>query len=269
MPLRALLVAAMVGVLGCGRRAVPATGAARDSGSSAVGVPAPSVRIPDSTMQLLVATTASWDATDATLRLWQRASASAPWEPVGDAWPAVVGRTGLAWGRGLHGDGPPSGRPGPLKHEGDGTSPAGIFALGPTYGYAAAPPPGARLPYTTATSTWRCVDDPASTHYTRLLDERTVTIDWTSREDLRRDDDAYRWIIDVRHNPAAVAGGGSCIFLHVWSGPGTSTAGCTAMAEPILTSLLTRLEPAAQPLYVILPAAEYTALAPIWHLPRP
>jgi L,D-peptidoglycan transpeptidase YkuD (ErfK/YbiS/YcfS/YnhG family) len=226
------------------------------------------VRVPESTTQLLVGITADWDATDATLRLWERDEARGAWRAVGEAWPAVVGRSGLAWGRGAHGDGPPAGQPGPRKHEGDGTSPAGLFAIGPSFGYADAPPAGARLPYTTATASWRCVDDPASRFYNRLLDERTVTIDWSSREELRRDDDAYRWIIEVRHNADGSPGAGSCIVLHVWSGAGSSTAGCTAMEAPRLEALLTRLDPAAAPMFVLLPRDVYAALAIAWQLPR-
>ncbi|HVV81833.1 MAG TPA: hypothetical protein VHE35_02095, partial [Kofleriaceae bacterium] len=175
---------------------------------------------------------------------------------------------GLAWGRGLHGDGAPA-RPGPVKAEGDGKSPAGIFDLGGAWGYAAAAPAGARLPYTAATASWQCVDDPASSHYNRLLDASAVAVDWSSHEDLRRDDDVYRWLVEVKHNAAATPGAGSCIFLHVWRGPGTSTAGCTAMDEPRLESLLVWLDPAAHPRFVLLPAADYAAVWQPWALPPP
>ncbi|MBZ0233219.1 MAG: hypothetical protein K8M05_12885 [Deltaproteobacteria bacterium] len=168
---------------------------------------------------------------------------------------------------GLHGDGAPAGRPGPLKQEGDGKSPAGIFALGPAFGYAPAAPAGARIPYTPVDARWRCVDDPTSAVYNRILDERTVTRDWSSAEDMRRADALYAWVVEVGHNRAAVPGGGSCIFLHVWGGPGDPTVGCTAMDHDVLASLLTTLDPAANPVLVQLPAAEYDALAPTWRLP--
>ena len=41
---------------------------------------------------------------------------------------AILGYAGAAWGRGLHGDGAPAGRSGPVKREGDGRSPAGIHS---------------------------------------------------------------------------------------------------------------------------------------------
>ena len=276
-------VAVMFGLLACAGReprakaekdASPSTGVAalgRSPKPEARGPsdPArgPDVRVPDRTTQLLVGVTDGWDATDATLRLWRRDDAASAWQPVGETWPAVVGRAGVAWGRGLHGDRPPAGQDGAVKREGDGRSPAGLFAIGAAWGYDAAPPAGTRVPYTMATDAWRCVDDPASAHYTRLLDERTVTIDWASREELRRDDELYRWIVLVDHNPDATPGAGSCIFLHVWDGPGSSTSGCTAMEEPRLAALLARLDPAAHPAFVLLPRAAYAALATAWTLP--
>ena len=51
--------------------------------------------------------------------------------PSGEAIPAVVGRNGLAWGRGVRTD-LPAGEP--QKREGDGRAPAGIFKLGPAFG---------------------------------------------------------------------------------------------------------------------------------------
>lgn len=261
----------MVAAVGC-KRSKPAF-PADAAGAAAPGHP-PSddssenrtVRIPDQTRELVVAVVPDWDATTATLTHWRRAGAG--WVADGTPWPAVIGHAGAAWGLGLHGDGAPEGRAGPVKQEGDGRSPAGIFAIGPTFGYAAAAPTGAHVSYTPVTPTWRCVDDPASSHYTGIFDEAGVVKDWTSAEDLRRDDDLYRWVVEIRHNRAAVPEGGSCIFLHVWSGPRSTTIGCTAMAAPDLERLIAGLDPAARPLFVLLPAAELAALAGPWGVPQ-
>jgi len=57
-------------------------------------------------------------------------------EPCWRSNPRELGRAGLAWGLGLHGN-PPF--PGPIKREGDGRSPAGAFELSSAFGYAPRP----------------------------------------------------------------------------------------------------------------------------------
>lgn len=219
--------------------------------------------IPAATHQLITGVIADWNATRVTLRRWHRDGAA--WVADGAAWQAVIGK-GAAWGAGLHGAGPPAGRDGPSKHEGDGKSPAGVFALRGSYGYAAKPPAKAVLPYTQVTADWQCVDDAASAHYTQILDRRQAgEVDWKSAEAMRRRDALYTWVIDIAHNPAAHAGDGSCIFFHVWRGASSPTVGCTAMPEAKLTTMLAGLEPSA--VYVLLPRAEYDAFAGPWSLP--
>lgn len=218
--------------------------------------------IPADAEHLITGVVADWTATDATLRHYRRDHGR--WVRVGEPWPAVIGRTGAAWGVGLHGSGAPAGHAGPLKHEGDGKSPAGVFALRGSYGYAAAPPAGSTLPYHQAVATTECVDDPASRHYNSIV-TRDAGADWKSAEQMRRPDELYTWVIDIAHNPAATPGAGSCIFFHVWHGAGSTTVGCTAMDEPRLADLLASLDPHA--VYVLLPAAEYEALATAWQLP--
>ncbi len=222
--------------------------------------------LPAAATHLVTAIVADWDATDATLRLWSRRDPSAGWQPVGEPWPAVVGRAGTGWGAGLHGRGAPAGRPGTVKREGDGKSPAGVFVLRAAFGYASDAPSGTRTPYTRVTDTWRCIDDPTSSHYNVVLDERTTTKDWSSAEDMKRGDDLYAWVVEVAHNAQRTPGDGSCIFLHLWGGPGSTTSGCTAMAEDRLAWLLATLP--AESVLVLLPQAEYTALADRWGLPR-
>lgn len=217
------------------------------------------------TTQLVSGIVSDWTSTKVELRLWQRDAAG--WHAVGDPWPAVVGYNGTAWGAGLHGDGSPSGRGGPIKREGDGKSPAGVFAIDAAYGYAAQPPPGTQMPYTPLDDGWRCVDDPASQHYATVLDQRTVSVDWKSAEEMRRNDPLYTWVLNVAHNTRHRPGAGSCIFLHVWEDPDGKTLGCTAMAEPELSRLLARLDPQRAPVFVLLPRGEYDALASAWGLP--
>ena len=241
-----------------------------DAATSTIdATPAPAAGpIPADARLLLVSTSQSWKATATELALWKRATAAEPWAKI-RAWRGSLGYGGLAWGAGFHGAGAPTGRTGPVKREGDGASPAGVFALGPTFGYGPTPPANARSPYTQVDDQWYCVDDPASTFYNQIVDMRTLDKkDWSSAEEMRRKDVQYTWVIDVAHNRMGfVPKGGSCIFLHVWRSPGSSTTGCTAMEETDITALLADLDPAQAPVLVQLPAAEYAALATAWHLP--
>src|SRR5437763_12512170 len=46
---------------------------------------------------------------------------------------------------------------------------------------------------------------------------------------------------DIAEETGAVPGGGSCIFMHIWEGLGSSTVGCTALDKDLLTKLLVAL----------------------------
>ena len=241
-------------------RAAGAAGATSATGADGAGG---ADVIPATARQLVTGVVADWTSTAVTLRRWRRHAGA--WIAGGDAWQGVIGKTGAAWGSGLHGDGAPGGRTGPSKREGDGKSPAGAFEIRGVYGYAAGPPPATVLPYTQVTAGWQCVDDPASRHYTQILDRARLAVDWTSAEAMRRDDELYTWVIDIAHNRAAASGAGSCIFFHVWRGPASSTTGCTAMPEPRLAQLIGGLDATA--VYVLLPRAEYDTFAAPWDLP--
>ena len=217
-------------------------------------------------LQAVVVLTEGWEATSATLQRYERAAPDSEWRAVGEAVPAMVGRTGLAWGQGLHGE--PG--DGPVKREGDGKAPAGIFRLESAFGYAAADSvPWIQLPYAGTDASVECVDDPRSRSYNRLVDRDTIPEpDWASHEEMRRQDGIYRLGVWVDHNAApAVPGGGSCIFLHIWRAPGVPTVGCTAMADADLEALLSWLDPRRRPVLVQAPRAGYERLRTALALP--
>jgi L,D-peptidoglycan transpeptidase YkuD (ErfK/YbiS/YcfS/YnhG family) len=265
---RALLLLAIL--VACDRKS-----SAPPPASTSTALPSRGYSIPRQTKQLVTAVVDDWTTTHAQLRLWQRTAVPSGqeagalgsmtrggWEPVGEAWPAVLGKAGTAWGIGLS----PAGREGPVKKEGDMKSPAGVFAFRSVYGYADDVPKTWHMLYEQSTDL-ECVDDPASDYYTKIVDRKQVASDWQSSEQMRREDALYEWVLDVAHNADAKPGAGSCIFLHVWSGPEATTAGCTAMDKAKLEALLAKLDPANQPLYVLLPKPEYRAVASTWGLP--
>ncbi len=225
-----------------------------------------------SSRQLIVVTTANWNAVNGRLRRYQRSETNGVWREIGGAISVVVGRNGMAWGRNGSDDWSKLAGPGdPVKKEGDGRSPAGIFKLSSAFGYAAKEQAGeVKLPYLQATKTLECVDDPQSKNYNRVIERGSVAVpDWQSSEQMRRHDDQYRWGVIVDHNYASPeAGCGSCIFLHIWSAAGKGTAGCTAMESAKMEELLFWLDPKKNPVIVQLPQSEFARLQKSWQLPR-
>ena len=84
---------------------------------------------------------------------------------------------------------------------------------------------------------------------------------------MRRKDALYTLVIETKHNAAAKAGAGSCIFLHVWRDAQSPTVGCTAMPQDRLRWLLGKIDPAQHPAFVLLPRSVYAELANSWDLP--
>jgi len=215
--------------------------------------------------QLITVISADWDATSARLQRHERHGDA--WRNVGDPVDVSLGRSGSAWGRGLH-----PRQDGPQKREGDGRAPAGLFAIGVAFGSATSAATG--LEYQTMQASHYCIDVPDSPLYTRIVDAQVVGIEAIkgSTEPMRRDlqsspDDLYQLGFVIEHNADAAANAGSCIFAHVWRGPDHPTAGCTAMSLSHLQALLGWLNKEHQPRFVLLPAERYAALVSEWDLP--
>jgi hypothetical protein len=226
--------------------------------------------------QMIIVVTPGWDAIEGRLERFERADPHESWRSLGEPIPIVVGSKGMGWGVGLIDARSPGVRieTEPIKIEGDGKSPAGVFALGTAFGYAAQPLAGIKLPYLALTPSVECVDDASSKNYNRIVDRSTVLPDWNSSEHMRDVGESYRWGIVIDHNatvPGRAAprpGDGSCVFLHIWRSADQGTAGCTAMARNNLESLLLWLDPSRLPVIVQLPELEYRRLAGPWGLPQ-
>jgi D-alanyl-D-alanine dipeptidase len=249
------------------------------AGSLAVSAQVASTE-PDAFMQstqMILVTSSDWNAVGGRLQRYQRDISRDMWRPVGVPISVVVGKNGMGWGLGIiaTNDAKVRKTSDPVKKEGDGKSPAGVFALGAAFGYASQPLRGSKMPYLNLTPSIECVDDSGSKYYNQVIDRSAVTPDWDSSEHMRSVGEAYRWGIVIDHNGAVtipntnppVARGGSCVFLHIWGGPKLGTAGCTAMSENDLEVMLAWLDPKRKPLLVQMPAAEYERLAHHWGLP--
>lgn len=186
----------------------------------------------------------------AELFLLVRQDGHSPWRVDQGPIPVTLGRSGLAWGVGEHRAPRPEGFR--EKREGDGCSPAGIFRVPFVFGIAPeaaarVEAPALTLPYTHLGDSIIGVDDPESQYYNQVVDSNLVPRDWNSHEPMNRFKVLYRWGAFIAHNPEGVPNFGSCIFIHIWPGPGEPTAGCTGMADADVVRVLTWLDPAKEP----------------------
>lgn len=218
-------------------------------------------------LQAVVVTTKDWNTFQGEARLYERKNTRAKWKAVGESFPVVIGKNGMAWGEGLHSLPSDTGRM-LMKTEGDGKSPAGIFALTSAFG-AGEKPDFAKLPYTRLEESTECVDDVKSSKYNKIVDRyRVGNFDWKSSEKMLEVGEQYDLGVFVAHNSNPVQnGGGSCIFLHVWKNSETGTAGCTAMPRETIEKVLGWLKPEKNPVLIQLPQDSYDNYQTKWKLP--
>jgi L,D-peptidoglycan transpeptidase YkuD (ErfK/YbiS/YcfS/YnhG family) len=224
-------------------------------------------QLPPASTQLILGVSGDWDDSHAVLQCWERRDGL--WVRVGEAWPSRLGARGLAWGKGLH----PAGMVGPEKREGDQRAPAGIFQLGDVYAYdpQIRARPGLKIHQVTEKDLW--VEDVQSPYYNqhRQLPNRGPQTEWEKKQQMRLHDPAHSLKLFIKHNAGAgtVPGAGSSIFFHIWREAGAKAShGCTVMSEERLRQLLAWIDPAKQPLYVLLPEKVYREKKAIWALPE-
>ena len=217
--------------------------------------------------QLVVVLTDDWNSTKGRMIYYERDLLGDSWYSKSEQISITIGKSGLAWGRGLHGyllgDGP-------HKREGDGKSPAGVFVLSSVYGYEE-PQNVAylKMPYIYANSNCFCIDDPNSEYYNLIVDSTLVSNpDWVSRERMKLSNDLYKWGVVINHNrEPRIKGEGSCIFFHVTDSKDNPTGGCTVLTEELLFEMIKWLDEEKQPVLIQLPLQEYQNLKTAWKLP--
>ena len=220
---------------------------------------AQNVDITSGAKKLIVVTTPGWNDVNGTMTRYERKGKG--WKKVADPIAIVVGKNGMAWDD--HFDARSMDAAAPIKHEGDGRSPAGVFRISHSFGFAPKITSGEF--YLPITPTTECVDDVNSKYYNQIVDRMNIKdVDWNSSEKMRQVD-GYRYGGVVGYNDPATAGRGSCIFLHIWGGRGQGTAGCTAMPDADAQGLLRWLD--EKTVLVQMPKAEYERIKSGLQLP--
>jgi D-alanyl-D-alanine dipeptidase len=216
-------------------------------------------------LQAVVVTTKDWDAVTGTATLFERKNEKSDWKAVGESFPVVVGRSGLAWAELLTADLDMA----KIKQEGDNNSPAGLFPLTESFG-TGSKPNAVELSYTRLDKYTECVDDVKSHFYNRIVNRMQVgNLDWKSSEKMLTVGEQYGLGIFVAYNSYPVEKGrGSCIFLHVWKDAATGTSGCTAMERRNLERIVAWASPAKNPYLVQMPANIYKKREKAWKLPK-
>src|SRR5882757_6416788 len=88
--------------------------------------------------RLVLVTAPTMNDMAATMRLYERASASEAWHALGDTEPATIGRTGMGWSQFFT---KLARRGEPIKVEGDKRAQAGIYSIGRSFGILASSRP--------------------------------------------------------------------------------------------------------------------------------
>ena len=188
--------------------------------------------------QLVVVTAPSWTSTTGSLNTYEKVDGG--WRTVHVGLVVRLGRNGLN-----------------ANHrEGDGTTPAGSFALSGVMGRQ--PDPGVRFPYRQIVPGDCWISDVTSPSYNQLVTASPCT---RPNEDLFAIGvGPYRYLATVGYNTdPIVAGAGSAIFLHRHhydaAGRTAATSGCMSLAEPDLLAVLRWLDPAKHPRILMGPDA--------------
>ena len=223
--------------------------------------------VPIESRQLILVLTDSITATNGNLVYFERSNNKSTWNQISSNLPVVLGRNGLGWGRGLNSI---DSSKLPMKTEGDGRSPAGVFKLGAAFGYKKSEEmQGLKIPYVPITEMTECIDDIKSIYYNQIVVRNNIDqVDWESSEKMYFAEIWYEQGVIIEHNEDPIVnGGGSCIFLHNWSQPNETSAGCTEMEPSELKKIIYWLDSSADPIFIQLTKQLYDEYQIIWGLP--
>ncbi len=184
--------------------------------------------------QVITVVAPSRSSTTGTLQLWTKTATG--WSAYGPAVPAHLGADGIST----------------TPSETTSKTPMGSFTLTQAFGHDANP--GAKLPYlqTTAADWW--ISQPGALYNTEQhCTSGCAFTQGDPNEHLASELPYYNYAVVIDYNTAnagpVVQGAGSAFFLHVTDGK--PTAGCVAIPQANVVSILQWLDPAASPRILI------------------
>ncbi|MFA6189301.1 MAG: hypothetical protein WC680_08485 [Sulfuricurvum sp.] len=191
--------------------------------------------------QLVVVISPEMNGTTAVMKRYEKEAGI--YKAVSESVPVILGRSGLGWDKDRE----------PLKREGDGRSPAGVYDISATFGEDVHP--NSSMPYWFADDKLICIDDVNHSKYNTMahLEEANVP---KSYELMRREDSVYHNGAVIDYNRERVSGRGSCIFFHLSYPDKRPTSGCTAMAEQPLLEMIHWFDPNKKPKLLQIPRNE-------------
>lgn len=140
------------------------------------------------------------------------------------------------------------------RHEGDMTSPAGIFTLTQAFGIAANP--GTKMPYRIVQGDdWWAGDSLNPATYNTW--QKAPSTGWRESESEHLIDiPVYKYAMIIDFNTERIPYKGSAIFFHIAPYTGGGTAGCIGLKESDLVGILKWINPAMNPKIIICPEAD-------------
>ncbi|SDJ20275.1 L,D-peptidoglycan transpeptidase YkuD, ErfK/YbiS/YcfS/YnhG family [Frankineae bacterium MT45] len=175
----------------------------------------------------------STGSTTATLQAWNKA-AGGGWIRYGSAVTAHIGSQGMTT----------------APSESKSATPIGSYTL--TTSFGALSNPGTGLPYRVTNSNSWWVSDVRSAMYNtyQSCSKSACPFNTAVSEPLRAYVPVYNYAVVINYNTGPIVrGAGSAFFLHVTDG--TATAGCVAIPQSRLVTLMRWLTPAAHPRILI------------------
>jgi L,D-peptidoglycan transpeptidase YkuD (ErfK/YbiS/YcfS/YnhG family) len=188
--------------------------------------------------ELVTVEAAGSGTSEATVETWQRPGSC--WEKVDGPWAALIGVNGFS---GHH-------------REGDGTTPTGMYGIGPVM-YGNAPDPGTKYPYHRLVCGDWWDEDPTSPRYNTFQHVACGQAPpfGGESEALWTETAAYPSFAVIEYNARPVVPyAGSAIFIH--ADIGAPTAGCVSVAVADLDALLRWLTPNQAPMVAMGPSGE-------------